>query len=227
MDLGNDDYTTVTAVQTYLARTLSPEEMQILAYVIPSASRWIDRALGTNFDKLPINVPFNVNSPINPLCGWSQRHISGGYREISVAPCQQILSVQAINPYDFSVWYTYTAPLEYTPEPYDYPVTRSLRMNANEFTGNDLKWPGGVNSIMVTALFTEYDYKHDCYPFDIVLLCNHIASVWLQNNDNTDAIQREKVEGHEVIKRLNDLLAGDPMFQRVLDSRQEVCLEDM
>lgn len=222
MDYGKDKYTTVAGIQTYLDRTLTPNEQAILAYVIPAASRWIDRALGTNFDKLATDIPFGDEGS-----GWTQLHFAGGYREANIRPCQQIILVQSINPYDFSVWYTYSSPLEYVAEPYDLPVKPSLRMKANEFTGNNLLWPGDQDGIMVTALFTEYDYINDGYPTDIVTLCNHIAAVWLQNNQNAEPIQRETVEGHTVIKRMDDLLASDPMVQRVLDSRMEVWLEEM
>jgi hypothetical protein len=224
MDYGNDSYTTAAAVQTYLDRTLDSNENTILAYVIPAASRWIDRTLGTCFDNL------NQAQFGQPGSGATQKYFAGGKREINIKPCQQISAVQAINPYDFSVWYTYTQPLEYTQEPYGFPVIRSLRMKLNEFTGNDLKWPGGdgeTNTIMVTGLFTEYDYVHGCYPNDIVLLCNHIAATWLQNNQNAEPVQREAVEGHMVIKRIDDLLASDPMVTRVLESREEVWLEEM
>lgn len=221
MDLGNDQYTTPTAVQTYLDRTLDTNELAILQYVIPAASRWIDRALGTNFSKLNTAAFGQAGS------GFTQLHFRGGVKEINIKPCQQISLVQAINPYDFSVWYTYSTPLEYTAEPYDQTVKTSLIMKANEFTGPNLIWPPGDNSVMVTALFTEYDYVNNTYPFDIVLLCNHISGVWLQNNNNAEPVQRESVEGHMVMKRIDDLLASDPMFQRVLDSRQEIWLEDM
>lgn len=227
MDFGKDSYTTAAQVQTYLDRSLTVNETAILGYVIPAASRFIDRALGTNFDNLPTNVPFDVTNPNNAACGWKQLHFGGGYQEISIRPCQQILLVQAINPYDFSVWYTYSSPLEYTAEPYDYPVKRSLRMKVNEFTGNNLKWPGDQDGVMVTALFTEYDYINDCYPNDIVTLANHISAVWLQNNQNAEPVQREQVEGHMVIKRIDDLLASDPMFNRVLESRGEIWLDEM
>lgn len=215
MDYGKDPYTTASAVQTYLNRTLETDEFSILSYVIPAVSRWIDKALGTNFDKLDQNS------------GVTAKHFSGGYQEISIRPCQNITLVQAINPYDFSVWYTYTTPLEFTAEPYDYPVKRSLVMKMNEFTGKDLKWPGDQNGIMVTGLFTEYDYINNTYPSDIVTLANHIAAVWLQNNQNAEPVQRESLEGHMVMKRIDDLLASDPMFQRVLDSRQEIWLDEM
>jgi hypothetical protein len=227
MDYGNDSYTTPTAVQTYLDRTLDANELAILAYVIPAASRWIDRTLGSNFDNLPTNVPFDPTNPTNPLCGWQQKRFAGGHQEINIKPCQQILYVQSINPYDFSVWYTYSTPLEYTAEPYDFTVKRSLRMKANEFTGNNLMWPGDVDGVQVTALFTEYDYVHGTYPNDIILLCNHISAVWLQNNQNAEPVQRESLEGHMVIKRIDDLLASDPMVTRVIESRQEVWLDEM
>jgi hypothetical protein len=100
-------------------------------------------------------------------------------------------------------------------------------MKANEFTGPDLKFPGDSEGVLVTAIFTEYDYVNNCYPNDIVLLCNHLCGVWLQNNQNAEPVQREAVEGHMVIKRTDDLLASDPMFTRVLDSRSEAWLEDM
>jgi hypothetical protein len=222
MDYGKDTYSTPAQVQTYLDRTLTTNEMAILKYVLPAAARWIDRTLGTNFDKLSTIIPFG-----QPGTGWTQLHFGGGYREISVRPCQQITSVQSLNPYDFSVWYTYSSPLEYVAEPYDYPVKKSLRMKANEFTGNNLNWPGDEDGILVTALFTEYDYINGCYPNDIVTLVNHIAAVWLQNNQNAEPIQRETVEGHMVIKRMDDLLLSDPMVARVLASREEVWLEDM
>ena len=222
MDYGKDSYTTVAGVQTYLDRDLEPSEKAVLAYVIPAASRWIDRALGTNFDKLDNTIPFGTAGS-----GWTQKHFSGGQREINIRPCQQITLVQAINPYDFSVWYTYSTPLEYTAEPYDLTVKRSLRMKMNEFTGTNLKWPGDNNGIMVTALFTEYDYDRGDYPQDIKTLCNHIAAVWLQNNQNTDVTQREQIEGHLIMKRADDLLASDPMVTRILESRDEIWLEEM
>lgn len=222
MDYGQDSYTTVAQVQTYLDRTLSANEKAALAFVIPAASRWIDRALGTCFDKLDNTIAFG-----QPGSGWTQKHFSGGQREINIRPCQQITLVQAINPYDFTVWYTYSQPLEYTQEPYDLPVKRSLRMKMNEFTGHNLKWPGDNNGIMVTALFTEYDYVKNDYPNDIKMLCNHIAAVWLQNNQNTDVITREQIEGHMIMKRTDDLLATDPMVTRIIESRQDVWLEEM
>jgi hypothetical protein len=222
MDYGKDNYTTLSAVQAYLDRTLDPNENAILAYVIPAASRWIDRTLGSNYDNLPTNIPFGTTGS-----GFTQKHFAGGEREINIKHCQQITLVQAINPYDFSVWYTYSQPLEYTAEPYDVPVKTSLIMRANEFTSSNVLWPSGENAIMVTALFTEYDYVNDCYPSDIVLLANHIAGVWLQNNQNAEPVQREQVEGHMVMKRIDDLLASDPMMTRVLDSRQEIYLEGM
>lgn len=214
MDYGKDNYTTAAAVQTYLDRTLDANENSILVYVIPAASRWIDRALGTNFDNNV--VPKTL-------------HFAGGHREINIRGCQNITAVQSLNPYDFSVWYTYSTPLEYTAEPYDTPVKKSLRMKANEFTGGGLEWPGkgDPDDIAVTGQFTEYDFVNNCYPNDIVLLCNHIAGVWLQNNQNADPVQRESIEGHNVMKRIDDLLASDPMYQRVLDSRSEVWLEEM
>jgi hypothetical protein len=224
MDYGKDSYTTAAAVQTYLDRTLTSNELLILAYVILAASRWIDRTLGTCFDNL------NQAAFGQPGSGASQKRFAGGFREINIKPCQQITAVQAINPYDFSVWYTYTQPLEYTQEPYDQPVKRSLRMKLNEFTGDNLKWPGEpgeVDTIQVTGLFTEYDYVNNCYPNDIVLLCNHIAAVFMQNNQNAEPVQREAVEGHLVIKRIDDLLLSDPMVNRVLQSREEVWLEEM
>jgi len=230
MDYGSDSYTTAAAVQTYLDRTLTSNEMTILANVIPAASRWIDRTLGTNFDNLPTGVPFDATNPNNPACGWKQKFFSGGKREINIKPCQQILFVQAINPYDFSVFYTYSSPLEYVADPYDLPVKRSLVMKLNEFTaseGDSLKWPGDENGIRVTALFTEYDYVNSCYPNDIVLLCNHVSAVWLQNNQNADPLQREAIEGHLIMKRIDELLLSDPMVNRVLQSREEVWLEEM
>lgn len=224
MDYGKDSYTTAAAVQAYLDRTLTTNETNALAYIIPAASRWIDRTLGTNFDNLNNTIPFG-----QPGTGWTQKHFQGGEREINIKPCQQITLVQAVNPYDFSVWYTYSQPLEYTQEPYDLPVKRSLRMKLNEFTGNNLKWPGtgDPDLVMVTALFTEYDYVNSCYPNDIVLLCNHIAAVWLQNNQNAEPVQREQLEGHMVMKRIDDLLASDPMVTRVVQSREEVWLDIM
>lgn len=227
MDYGNDSYTTVAGVTAYLDRVLTANEQAILAYVIPAASRWIDRTLGTTFDNLATNVPFDITNPTNPACGWKQRHFSGGVREINIRGCQQILFVQALNPYDNTVFYTYSAPLEYVAEPYDYPVKRSLRMKANEFTGHDLRWPGDDNGILVTALFTEYDYVNSRYPSDIQTLVNHVCGVWLQNNQNTDAVMKESVEGHMVQKHLEDLLANDPMVTRVIDSRAEVWLDEM
>lgn len=222
MDYGKDNYTTAAGVMTYLGRELDDNETGVLAYVIPAACRWIDRTLGTNFDNLPVNIPFGQNGS-----GWKQLHFGGGYQEVSIRPCQQITLVQAINPYDFSVWYTYSTPLEYIAEPYDYPVKRSLRMKMNEFTGNNLKWPGDQNGIMVTALFTEYDYVNGCYPSDIVTLANHIAAVWLQNNQNAEGVAREEVEGHMVQKRMDDLLEKDPMVTRVLESREEIWLDEV
>ena len=231
MDYGKDSYTTVTQVQTYLARSLSPDEKAILAWVIPAVSRWIDRTLGTNFDKLSTSVPFDPTNPTNPACGWQQKRFAGGHREINIKPCQQILFVQSINPYDFSVWYTYTQPLEYTQEPYDFPVKRSLRMKMNEFTGNNLMWPGDVDGVQVTALFTEYDYTLNGgaggYPNDIVLLANHVCGIWLQNNQNAEPVQKESLEGHMVIKRIDDLMLSDPMITRVIESREEVWLDEM
>ena len=230
MDYGKDSYTTAAAVQTYLDRTLTTNEMTILSYVIPAASRWIDRTLGSNFDNLPTNVGFDINNPNNAACGWKQKHFSGGKREINIKPCQQILYVQSVNPYDFSVFYTYKSPLEYTADPYDQPVTRSLVLKLNEFTagyGDRLIWPGDKDGIMVTALFTEYDYVNSCYPNDIVLLCNHVSAVFLQNNNNAEPVQREAVEGHTVVKRIDDLLASDPMVNRILQSREEVWLDEM
>jgi len=224
MDYGKDSYTTAAAVQVYLDRTLTSNELTILANVIPAASRWIDRTLGTNFDNL------NQAAFGQPGSGATQKHFAGGYREISIKPCQQITAVQAINPYDFSVFYTYQTPLEYVASPYDQPVKRSLIIKLNEFTaspGDQLKWPGDENGIMVTGLFTEYDYVNSCYPNDIVLLCNHISAVWLQNNQNADPFQREQVEGHLVMKRIDELLLSDPMVNRVLQSREEVWLDEM
>ena len=221
MDLGKDSYTTVQGVQTYLARDLDSNEQAILGYVIPAVSRWIDRTLGTCFDYLDKTNPAN----------WTARHFAGGWQEINITPCQAITLVQAINPYDFSVFYTYTQPLEYTQEPYDTPVKKSLRMRMNEFTGNNLQWPGGTESIMVTALFTEYDYTAaggaGDYPSDIKTLCNHMSAIWLQNNQNAEPIQREQIDGHMIMKRIDDLIASDPMVTRVIDSRAEVWLEDM
>lgn len=225
MDYGQDSYTTVADVQTYLARTLSSQEQSILAYVIPAVSRWIDRATGSCFDNLESSIPWGSAGT-----KFTQKHFPGGYREISIKPCQQIQLVQAINPYDFSVWYSYSSPLEYTAEPYDLPVKRSLRMKMNEFTGNDLKWPGDVDGVMVTALFTEFDYTANDYPSDIKLLANHIASVWLQNNKNTQVWTRQSIEGFEYQKNLNnmnDLLENDPVVTRVLQSREEIWLEEM
>lgn len=221
MDLGTDSYTTAAAVQTYLDRTLDSNENTILSYVIPAVSRWIDRTLNTNFSNL------NTAAFGQQGSGFTQRHVEGGWREINIPHCQQISAVQAINPYDFSVWYTFSSPLEYTAEPYDTPVKTSLRMKKNEFTGDNLQWGGDVNSTLITALFTEYDYVNNCYPNDIVLLCNHICAVWLQNNANAEPVQREQLEGHMVMKRIDDLLLSDPMVNRVLQSREEVWLEDM
>ena len=222
MDLGQDNYTTVGKVQTYLNRTLEADETAALQIVIPAVSRWIDRTLNSCFDKLDDTIPFGTDGS-----GWTQRYFGGGYQEININHCQQVLKVQAVNPYDFSVWYTYSSPLEYIAEPYNLPIKTSLRMKVNEFTGNDLKWPGDAEGILVTALFTEYDYARDQYPNDIVLLANHISAVWLQNSENTDAIQRESIEGHLVIKQLDDMLDRDPMVTRVLESRQEVWLDEM
>lgn len=224
MDYGKDSYTTVTSVQTYLDRTLTANEQSILAYVIPAASRWIDRVLGTNFDNLNNTIPFGTAGS-----GWSQRFFAGGYNEINITPCQQITKVEAMNPYDLSVWYTYSTPLEYAQEPYNVPVKNSLRLKMNEFTGGGagLVWPGDEQGIRVTALFTEFDYVANDYPGDIKTLCNHIAAVWMQNNQNAEPIQRESLEGHLVIKRIDDLLASDPMMTRVIESRQQVWLEEM
>lgn len=222
MDYGTDSYITASDVQTYLNRTLSANENTVLTFVIPAVCRWIDRALGSCFDKLDTNDP---NS-------WTKRYFKGGYREINIHHCQQITKVEAINPYDFSVWYTYSTPLEYTQEPYNLPVKTSLRMRLNEFTGKDLKWPGDgdLESIGVTALFTEYDYTADDYPKDIKQLACHISAVWLQLNKNTTVMTRTSIEGFEMQKNLNnmnDILENDPMVTRVLESRQEVWLEEM
>jgi len=218
MDYGKDSYTTAAQVQTYLDRTLDANEIAILEYVIPAASRWIDRALGTNFDDAKNNGR-----------GLEQKHFSGGNREISIKHCQGITLVQSLNPYDLSVWYTYTSPLEYTAEPFDLPVKTSLRMKMNEFTGSNLMWPGygDPDLVGVTAYFTEFDYVNNCYPKDIVALCNYASAVWLQDNQNAEPIQREQVEGHMVIKRIDDLMASDPMLTRLLQSREEVWLEEM
>ena len=218
MDYGKDPYTTAAAVQAYLDRTLTSNEMGALAYVIPAVSRWIDRTLGTNFDDVKNNGR-----------GLEAKHFQGGLREISIKPCQGITLVQAINPYDFSVWYTYSSPLEYTAEPLDQPIKKSLRMKLNEFTGNNLAWPGegDPDLVQVTAWFTEYDYVANSYPNDIVLLANHVSAVWLQNNQNAEPVQKESVEGHMVIKRIDDLLASDPMVTRVIQSREEVWLDIM
>jgi hypothetical protein len=224
MDYGKDSYTTVNAVQTYLDRTLTSNEQAILAYVIPAASRWIDRSLGTNFDNLNNIIPFGTAGS-----GWTQRKFAGGQNEINITPCQNIILVQAVNPYDFSVWYTYSTPLEYVAEPYNLNVKSSLRLKMNEFTGGDagLTWPGDEQGIMVTALFTEFDYVANDYPSDIKTLCNHISAIWLQNNQNAEPVQREQVEGHMVIKRIDDLIASDPMVTRVIDSRAQVWLDEM
>lgn len=226
MDYGNDSYTTAANVGIYLNRALEANETSALAYVIPAVSRWIDRTLGTCFDKLDNTKAFGQTGS-----GWTQRKFGGGYREINITPCQNILNVQAINPYDFSVWYTYSTPLEYVAEPYNLTVKNSLRIKLNEFTGGDgLKWPGNPGdeeSIMITALFTEYDYVHDKVPNDIQLLCNHVSAVWLQNSQNTDGIQREQIEGHLIMKQLDDMLDHDPMITRVINSREQVWLDEM
>lgn len=222
MDYGKDSYTTSTSIQAYLHRTLSANELTVLGFVIPAVSRWIDRALGSCFDNLDQNNPSN----------FTTRYFNGGVREINIHPCQQIVSVQAINPYDMSVWYTYSTPLEYTQEPFNLPVKTSLRLRLNEFTGNDLNWPSGGNpeSIAVKALFTEYDYVRGGYPQDIIMLANHISAVWLQNNRNSTVMTRSSIEGYEMQKNLNnlnDILATDPMVQRIIESRQEIWLEEM
>lgn len=211
MDYGSDSYTTAAQVQTYLNRTLSASETSALGIVIPATSRWIDRALGTTFS--------NITTP-------ATKHFRGGFRNINIQPCQSITAVSALNPYDMSVWYTYTAPLEYIAEPYDLPVKKYLQMRRNEFTGHNLKFPGDDVSIAVTALFTEYDFANNKYPEDIVLLCNHVSAVWLQNAINADGVMRESIEGHEIIKKLDDILEKDPMVQRVLHTRQDIWLED-
>jgi hypothetical protein len=225
-DYGKDSYTTIAAVATYLDRSLTDNEAAILGYIIPAVSRWIDKSLGTNFDKLSTIIPFGSDGS-----GWTQLKFAGGYNEINIRPCQQITLVQAVNPYDFSVWYTYSTPLEYIAEPYNYSVKRSLRIKLNEFTGSDpttgMKWPGDLESMMVTALFTEYDYDNDCYPSDIVLLCNHVCAIWLQNNQNAEPFQREQVEGHLILKRVDDMMLTDPVITRVIQSREEIWLEDM
>lgn len=211
MDLGQDNYTTPLAVQTYLNRTLYTAEMQALSTVIPAVSRWIDRAVGSCFDANPV-----------PMA----RHFKGGYQIMNIDPCQNITLVQALNPYDNSVFYTYKPILEFIAEPYDSPVKRYLTLRMNEFTGNDLRWPGDDIGVLVTATYTEYDYVNNKYPSDIVLLANHISAVWLDNNKNTDIINKEQIEGHMIIKQTSDLLANDPMVNRIIESRSEIWLED-
>jgi hypothetical protein len=215
MDLGKDNYTTAAGVQTYLDRTLTANENTILGYVIPAVSRWIDRTIGTNFDDVKNNGR-----------GLESRFFKGGYQNINIDRCQGITLTQAVNPYDLSVWYTYSTPLEYIAEPYNLTIKNSLVMKVNEFTGDNLRWPGDDIGIKVTAWFTEYDYVNNKIPNDIVLLANHMCAVWLQNNQNAEPIQRESVEGHLIIKRVDDLLLSDPMVTRIVDSRSDIWLED-
>lgn len=224
MDYGSDSYTTPSNVATYLDRTLDTNELAILDYVIPAVSRWIDRSLNSNFDHLDNTIPYGTAGS-----AWTQRKFGGGYREINITPCQQILNVQAVNPYDFSVWYTYSTPLEYVAEPNNLTVKKSLRLKMNEFTSTDigLKWPGDEQGIMVTAIFSEYDYTANDYPSDIKLLANHICAIWLQNNQNAEPVQKEAVEGHSIMKRIDDLILSDPMITRIIESRQDVWLDEM
>ena len=218
MDYGQDNYTTPTNVQTYLGRTLTAQENGILVYVIPAASRWIDDALGTIFDDVVTNGT-----------GVTSRQYRGGFQRINIDPCQSISAVQAINPYNNTVWYTYSTPLEYIQEPYNLPVKTELIMRVNEFTGNNLDWPGGDISIRVTGLFTSYDYVHNQIPFDIQMLVNHISSVFMQNYQNTDVFVREGIEGFVAQKNMNnmnDILKDDPMVTRILAKYERIWLED-
>lgn len=218
MDFGQDNYTTVAQIQAYLGRDLSADETASLKFIIPAVSRWIDRTLGSCFDKLDKTKPYGTAGS-----GWTQRHFSGGHRVIDLTPCQNILTVAALNTYDNTVFYTYQTPLEFLVMPYDTTVKTYLEMRRNEFTGPHTSWPGGEGNILVTALFTEYDYVNDRYPTDIVLLSNHVSAVWLQNNQSTDSVEKEQVEGHMVQYKVADL-EHDPMVTRILQSRDDVWL---
>lgn len=216
MDYTNDLYTTASQVATYLSRTLTATETSSLAFVIPTASRWIDRTLGTNFGYL--DKTDNAN--------WTSRQFKGGFNRINIDPCQSITKVEAVNVYDNSVWYTYRTPLEYIAEPYNLPVHNELVLRSNEWNGGATGWPGDDIAIKVTALFTEYDYVNNAYPNDIVLLANHISAVFLAEFQNTDVISEEQIEGHRIMKNPSDILETDPMVWRILDSRKQIWLED-
>lgn len=208
------DYTDTTKVANYLGITLTVKQTAALAMLIPAVTKWINRYLGSQFDKA------------DP----SSRYFKGNYRNISIDPCQAITAVEAINPFDNTVWYTYQTPLEYIAEPYNEDVKTYLTLRANEFTADEgLGFPGGKNndiSIKVTAKFSEYDYTNDKVPEDIVSVATIIASVWLENNSRAAGLMRENIEGHLIEQSFDDILEKDPLVSRVLESRKEIWLED-
>lgn len=202
-------YTDSSIVSDYLQRTLTAQESDTLAMLIPAVSKWIDNHLGTTF---------------NETDEVTTREYDGeGGSILTIDPCTSITSVVGVNQ-DFDTDYAYDAD-DYVAMPQNDTVKTWLRKRAG-------RWPRGIANIAVTAIYGSYDAEAGGIPEDIQLIATRIVAGIIRgtyNDDNSEGIKRETIEGHSVeystsSDNLQEIAMGDPLVKSLLAARREILL---
>lgn len=191
------DYTTADQIASYLNKTLSTNEIDALAFIIPAVKKYIDNKLDTNFSS----------------ASATSRYFDGGCSSIDLDPCTSITAIISVDQ-DGNTVTTYTSD-DYLIEPVNETVKREVRARFG-------RWPNGKGNIKVTALFSEYN---NGVPEDIQFIATRLASSMLSSAFSATGVKDESIEGHRVSYDVSQAAANDPVILDMLKQRAQLVTE--
>lgn len=197
-------YTTNAKIADYLQRSLTTDETDFLAVVIPAIKIWLDKKLGSTFDEASETTRY---------------FDAAGMQSLDIDPCTAITAVKSVDD-ERGVEYAYTNLTEYIAEPQNETVKRELVRRGSG------RWPRGLGSVAVTAKFSEYD---NGVPEDIQVIATRIAAEILNTGKRESAggnVSSESLEGHSIhydtsSDVLETIADNDPIIKSMLALRTE------
>lgn len=161
-------YTTVQKLCDYLKRDITEHEMNIFPTLLKSATEFVNNYTDSNFDDTDEDI---------------YRYYDGGYNEMDIDPCKEVVSVYIMDDEIPSTLYDVT---DYVLEPVNEPIKTSIRLKYSQ------KFPTGVANIRVEGKFTAFN---GTVPYEIQLATTMIVADYM--NGARD-VQSESIEGWSV-----------------------------
>lgn len=204
-------YTSQELVESFLGRTLSDGESNLLSTIVKGVERQIDEELDTTFS--------NDSSLYGAI-----RYFDGGFRHIDIDPCQNITDITLVNPAR-DAFSTLESDL-YLLRPTNSPVSTLIDFRFGRI-------PRGYGNLRVTADFTEYGAEEGGVPSDIKTVATRVVGAMLMSPEMAVGIQQESVEGHSVTYQQNfqgeiqGMFSKDPIVRSLMDSRRRPLIDDI